>query len=197
VAIDHGILRENLRRFYDFTDKVVLYVGAGGRQLLAPSIKTAKLIAIDQNARSLQELQRSLADHRLPSVETIASRFEDITIRGDVVYFEFCLHEMADPDKALLQARTLAPDTVVFDHSPNSGWTFHAAEEDEVRRSAAALERFGVRRREQFSTNQLFRDHAELLAKISVQGGVAITRAEKFVGTTAIVIPMRYELVLV
>jgi len=37
MAMDYGKLTENLGRFYDFTDKVVLFVGAGGRQLLDPA----------------------------------------------------------------------------------------------------------------------------------------------------------------
>lgn len=37
MAADYEQLSENLRRFYDFTDKVVLFVGAGGRQNERPS----------------------------------------------------------------------------------------------------------------------------------------------------------------
>lgn len=196
MATDYGLLTENLRRFYDFTDKVVLYVGAGGRQLLDPSFKTRKLIAIDQNAESLQELEANVAAKSMLNVDVLASRFEDITVRGDVVYFEFCLHEMANPEKALRQARTLAPDAVVFDHLPDSEWVFYGAEEDNVRLSAAAMERFGIRRREEFSTEQRFQDHADLLAKVSVQGPVAIERAQRFADATNIVIPMRYGLAL-
>jgi ubiquinone/menaquinone biosynthesis C-methylase UbiE len=196
VAIDYGTLRNNLRCFYDFQDKVVLYVGAAGRQLLDPSIKTRKLIAIDQDVSALQELKANVEAESISKVELLPSRFENITVRGDVVYFEFCLHEMADPERALHKARTLAPDTVVFDHLPDSDWVFHAAEEDEVLRSVAAMERFGVRCRQQFSTNQHFRDHAELLAKVSVQGAMAVERAQRFAGTTDIVIPMRYGLAL-
>src|ERR1017187_10295006 len=57
---------------------------------------------------------------------------------------------------------------------PGSEWVFCGAEEDKVRRSAEAMERFGVRRRETFRTEQRFRDHAGLLAKVTVQGATAI-----------------------
>ena len=40
MAVDLQVLTENLVRFYDFSAKVVLYVGAGGRQLLDPSAGT-------------------------------------------------------------------------------------------------------------------------------------------------------------
>ena len=196
MAADYGLLTENLRRFYDFTDKVVLYVGAGGRQLLDSSFKTRKLVAIDQNAELLQELKTKVAAQSMSNVDVLASRFEDITLRGDVVYFEFCLHEMENPEKTLKQAKTLAPDTVVYDHLPDSEWIFYGAEEDKVRLSTAVLERFGIRRREEFCTDQRFQNHAELLAKMSGQGPVAIERVQRFADATNIVIPMRYGLAL-
>jgi hypothetical protein len=195
LATDYARLTQNLLRFYDFTDRVVLFVGAGGRQLLHPSAGTKKLIAIDQDVEALRELAANVAAEGIrDSVEVIGSNFEDVALSGDVVYFEFCLHEMADPQKALTHARNLARDIVVFDHTPGSEWIFYGAEEDKVRRSAEAIEHFGLRRRERFHTEQRFEDYAELLAKVSAQGPAAIQRTERFAGATNIVIPMRYEL---
>ena len=197
MAVDYRELSENLRRFYDFTGKVVLYVGAGGRQLLDASTAVRKLIAIDQNPESLIGLQRSIAVKGLKdSVEVVASRFEDVDLSSNAVYFEFSLHEMDNPEKALAHAVTLAPEIVVFDHLPKSEWVFYAAEEDKVSRSTEAMERFGVRRRETFHTEQRFQHYEELLAKISGQGRVAIERAQRFAGATDIVIPMDYQLML-
>jgi ubiquinone/menaquinone biosynthesis C-methylase UbiE len=197
LAVDYGKLTENLGRFYDFTGKVVLFVGAGGRQLFDASIRVKKLVAIDQDVESLKELKTNIAAKGMQnSVDVIGSSFEDVTLSGDVVYFEFCLHEMVEPLKALTHARTLAPDIVVFDHSPGSDWAFHAAEEDKVRRSAEAMKRFGLRRRLTFRTEQRFQDHAELLAKVAGQGAIAIERAQRFAGVRNIVIPMSYELAL-
>ncbi len=195
LATDYAQLTENLLRFYDFTNKVVLFVGAGGRQLLAPSAGTKKLIAIDQDVEALRELAANVAAKGIQdSVEVVGGKFEDVALSGDVVYFEFCLHEMADPQKALTHAKNLARDIVVFDHSPGSEWIFYGAEEDKVRRSAQAMERFGLRRRERFHTEQRFEDYAELLAKVSAQGPTAIQRTQRFAGATKIVIPMGYEL---
>jgi precorrin-6B methylase 2 len=197
LAADYGQLTRNLNRFCDFTGKVVLFVGAGGRQLLDPSIRTRKLIAIDQDVEALSQLKTNVAAKGMQGcVDIVGSSFEEVALRGDVVYFEFCLHEMEDPQKALFHARTLAQDIIVFDHLPGSDWVFHAAEEDKVRRSAEAMERFGVRRRETFCTEQRFRDHAELLVKVAGQGAIARQRAQRFAGTTNIAIPMSYELAL-
>ncbi len=194
MATDYAQLTRNLLHFYDFSNKVVLFVGAGGRQLLEPSAGTKKLIAIDQDVEALRELAANVvAKGMQDSVEVVGGKFEEVALSGDVVYFEFCLHEMADPRTALTHARNLAPDIVVFDHSPDSEWIFYGAEEDKVRVSAEAMERFGLRRSEKFHTEQRFLDYAELLAKVSGQGPAAIQRTQCFSGATNISIPMRYE----
>jgi hypothetical protein len=195
LATDYAQLTANLLSFYDFKNKVVLFVGAAGRQLLDISAGTKKLIAIDQDVEGLRELAAKVAATGLQeSVEVIGRSFEDVALSGDVVYFEFCFHEMADPYNALTHAKNLARDVVVFDHSPGSEWIFYGAEEDHVRRSTQAMERFGLRRHEGFHTEQRFADYAELFAKVSPQGPTAIRRVQRFVGAANIVIPMDYEL---
>ena len=195
MATDSAKLTENLSRFYDFTDKVVLFIGAAGRQLLDPATRTKKLIAIDKDVETLRVLKANIAAQGLQdSVEVVGASFEEVTLHGAVVYFEFCLHEMDDPERALIHAKSLAPDIVVYDHSPGSEWIYHGAEEDKVSRSFTAMERFGIRRRQTFHAEQRFGNYAELLAKVSPQGPLAIERAQRFAGATDIVIPMRYEL---
>jgi hypothetical protein len=195
LATDYAKLTENLSRFYDFTDKVVLFIGAAGRQLLDPAIRTRKLIAIDKDVEALHELRMQLRAKGLQdSVEVVGARFEEVTSHGDVIYFEFCLHEMDDPDKALVHAKSLAPDIVVYDHSVGSEWIYYGAEEDKVSRSSAAIEPFGIRRRQTFHAEQHFGNYAELLAKVTPQGPLAVERAQRFAGITDIVIPMAYEL---
>ena len=195
MATDYAKLTENLCRFYDFRDKVVLFIGAAGRQLLDPATRTRKLIAIDRDVEALRELKANIIAQGLQdSVEVVGASFEEVTSHGDAVYFEFCLHEMDDPEKALVHAKSLAPDIVVYDHSPGSEWIYYGAEENKVSRSSAAMERFGIRRRQTFHAEQWFGNHAELLAKVSPQGPVAIARAQRFAGATNIVIPMGYEL---
>ena len=195
MATDYAKLTENLTRLYDFTDKVVLFIGAAGRQLLDPKIRTKKLIAIDKDVQALRDLKAKIVAQGLQdSVEIIGASFEEVTLGGDAVYFEFCLHEMDDPAKALIHAKSLAPDIVVFDHSPGSEWIYHGAEEDKVSRSFATMEHFGIRRRQTLHAEQRFANYVELLAKVSPQGSLAIERARRFAGAVDIVIPMSYEL---
>jgi hypothetical protein len=197
LAVDHEELTGNLRRFYNFTGKTVLCVGQEGRQFLDPSFKTKKLVAIDRNVEALGELKKKIAGQVAQgSLGVLGAEFEEVTLSGDTVYFEFCLHETVDPQKTLAHARALAPDVVVFDHSPGSDWSFYVAEEERVRRSAEAMKRFGIRRRETLHVQQHFKDYVELLAKVAEQGTVAIQRVQRFAGTTNIVIPMNCELAL-
>jgi hypothetical protein len=196
MAVDTSALRFNLHRFYDFTGKTVLYVGAGNRQIFDLSVGR-KVIAIDRAAEALHEASMREAAARAGTLlEVVPADFAAVRARGDVAYFEFCLHEMVEPDRALAHARTLATDVVVFDHSPGSSWSFYAAEDAAVRRAAEAAERLGVRRRESYYAEQVFRDHAELLAKLAGQGPVAIERVRRFEQTKNIAIPMPYGLAL-
>lgn len=197
MAADHALLTRSLSGFYDFAGKVVLLVGAGHGQLLDPTISAKKLIAVDHDLAALREFQTKFS--ALPAktpIEVFHGKFEKVTDPADVVYFEFCLHEIADPFAALKRARTLAPDVVVFDHSPSSKWIFYAAEEALVRRSASAMQNFGIRRSAFIRTTQTFRTGAELLSKVSAQGPVAVSRAERFVNSTDFAIPMMCELAL-
>ena len=195
MATDYAKLTENLCRFYDFTGKVVLFIGAAGRQLLDPAAGTRKLIAIDKDVEALRQLKAHIVAKGLQdSVEVVGASFEEVTCHGDAVYFEFCLHEMDDPEKALTHAKSLAADIVVYDHSPGSEWIYYGAEENKVSRSSAAMEHFGVRRRQTFQAEQRFGNYTELLAKVRPQGPLAIERAQRFAEATNIVIPMSYEL---
>ena len=195
MATDYAQLTANLCSFYDFTDKVVLFVGAAGRQLLDPSAHTKNLIAIDKDVAAISELQAAIAAKGLQnSMQAIAADFADVTLSCDAVYFEFCLHEMHDPESTLRHAKGLAPDIVVYDHSPGSEWIYYGAEEDKVARSAAEMERFGIRRHQALHAEQKFATFAELLAKVTPQGPLATERVQHFAGSTNIVIPMSYEL---
>lgn len=172
-------------------------MGAGGGQLLDPKVATAETVLVDRNLEALAEPNIVSARNGAPGcVRSIAADFNDVEVRGDVVYFEFCLHEMDDPQKAIDHARTLAPDVVVFEHSPGSDWVFYAAEEEQVYRSAQALAQAPVKSQQNVYAEQVFKDHAELVAKLSTQGERALQRAIRFAGETNIVIPMKCTLVL-
>jgi len=195
MAADYEQMAQNLRRFYDFSGKEVLAIGAG--QLMDLVRDTKKLIVIDKDSAAIRSWEaRVVAEHLQGRVEVIHADFCETSPRGDVVYFEFCLHEMSDPGQALRHALTLAPEVLIFDHLPDSEWAFHAVEEDKVRRSTDVLAGFACTRRQAFRTEQRFPEYQQLLEKVACQGQLALQRAERYRGTADIAIAMTYGLTL-
>lgn len=157
----------------------------------------AEVVLIDRNAQELEATNFShLGSEKHERIRTVGADFQEVNIPGDVAYFELCLHEMDQPQQAIIHAQALAPDVVIFEHTPDSEGVFHAAEEDKVRRSTEAVQHFNIRRRESFRAQQAFKDYLELAAKLRTQGDLAMKRAGRFLRATDIVIPMSYELLL-
>ncbi len=197
MAADYEQMAQNIRQFYSFSGKKVLGVGAGGGPLTNLVLESRKLIVIDKDPAAIRQWEaRVIAEGLQNRVDVIRADFCETSPRGDVVYFEFCLHEMNDPVQALRHALALAPEVLVFDHLPDSEWAFHAAEEDKVRRSTDALADFACARRQAFRTEQRFPEYRQLVEKVSCQGEVALQRAERYRGVTEIAIPMTYGLSL-
>jgi len=197
MAADYQQMVQNIREFYSFSGKKVLAVGAGNGPLTDLVLEARKLIVIDKDPTAISQWQGQIAAERLQDrVDVIHADFCETSPRGDVVYFEFCLHEMNDPGQALRHALTLAPEVLVFDHLPDSEWAFHAAEEDKVRRSTDALADFACTRRQEFRTEQRFPEYQQLVEKVSCQGKVALQRAQRYRGAADIAIPMTYGLTL-
>ena len=197
MAADYKQMAQNIREFYSFSGKKVVAVGAGGGPLTDFVLESRKLIVIDKEPAAIRFWETKVSAEGLQDrVQVIHADFCETSPRADVVYFEFCLHEMNDPARALQHALTLAPEVLIFDHLPDSEWAFHAAEEDKVRRSTDALADFACTRRKAFHTEQRFPQYQQLVEKVSPQGKVALERAERYRGMTDIAIPMTYGLTL-
>lgn len=188
---------QDLRNFYDFTGKQVVAVGVGGGRLIGVAHGAKKLIAIDHGMVAIQQLEAAIAAEGLrQKVEVVCADFLASSFSGDVVYFEFSLHEMDDPEQALRHALSMAPEVVIYDHLPGSPWIFHTLDEEKVVRGTSALAKFDCVRHQTFRLEQYFPDHQQLLEKISCHGQLAVARAERFRGRNGIVIPMAYALTL-
>jgi tRNA A58 N-methylase Trm61 len=197
MAADYKQMLQNIKEFYSFSGKKVLAVGAGAGPLTDLVLESRKLIVIDKEPAAIRFWETKVSAEGLQDrVKVIHADFCESSPRADVVYFEFCLHEMNDPAQALQHALTLAPEVLIYDHLPDSEWAFHAAEEDKVRRSTDALADFACTRCKAFHTEQRFPQYQQLVEKVSPQGKVALERAERYRGMTDIAIPMTYGLTL-
>jgi hypothetical protein len=197
LVVDRRKLALDLFNFYNFKDKIVLYVGAGGHQILCPEMSPAKVVAIDSDSKSLQGF-RNEANSKWSGIpiQFVPTRFEAIDLPGDVVYFEFCLHLMNNPGVALEHAHSLALEIVVMDHLLESEWTFYSGEEPKVLLSTRAIESFGIKRRELKNTVQRFDDYPQLLTRLSEQGEKSTRRILSLREAKDIKIKMDYALYL-
>ncbi len=198
MPADYRKMVADLLAFCELKGKTVLAVGAGGGHLVEYGRTARKVLALDSDPQALEKLRESLRAAGLGDrFELVLGDFFGTSLEADVVLFEFCLHEMPDPGAAVEHARALAPDVVVFDHSPGSEWSTVAAEELRVAASWAALGRFPVKKARTYETVQAFANYDQLYEKVKSQGPASLARIEAYKGRTDIRIPMTYGLALI
>lgn len=197
MATDVMQIVENLLRFYDFNNKTIVSVGAGGGQFVEYGRTAKAVIAIDNDSHALDMLKVILEKKGLSGkFDLINGDFCMVDEKGDVVLFEFCLHEMENPTEALLHAQKLAASILITDHWPSSEWAFIVDEKEKAEKSWAAIHQLNPKKVECFNAFQFFNDYDELYLKVKVQGDKTIERIEKYRGTENIVIPMSYGFAL-
>jgi 2-polyprenyl-3-methyl-5-hydroxy-6-metoxy-1,4-benzoquinol methylase len=199
MATDPEAVVRNLCEVYDFADKTVLSVGAGGGQFIEYGRRARRVIAVDEDPAAIRVLGTRVQEKGLSDrLEIVTSNFLQAEHKADAVLFEFCLHEIPDARSALRHAEELAPDVVVIDHAPDSQWAYYVDEVEKVEKSSRAIHERGVLSERTFRGEQRFADYAELYAKVSPQGEKAIGRISKFVHRReSIVIPMAYVVVVI
>jgi SAM-dependent methyltransferase len=198
MATDYPKLIANLLAFYDFKDKTVIDVGAGGGQLVEYGRIAGKVLALDSDPQALEKLRENLKiagleDKFLP----VLGDFFKVELKADVVLFEFSLHEMSDPGAAVERGRSMASAVVVFDHWPGSEWAYVGAEDQKVAASWASLGCFPVKKKEMHEAVQFFSDYEELFQRVKGQGETSLARIAGYKGQTGIRIPMSYGLALI
>ncbi len=197
MVTDITLVLANLTGFYEFDNKTVVHVGAGGGQFIRYAVLARHVIAVDPDPAAIERLRLAVNAAQLGGTFTLRQAlFETVADPADVVFFEFCLHEMDDPDAALRHARRIAPETVVIDHAPDSRWAWYTAETEKAARSWAAVERAGIRRETCCTGLQRFNNGSELLEKVQPQGEPAVSRALNHAGPGPIEIEMTYRIAL-
>jgi SAM-dependent methyltransferase len=197
MATDIAAILRDLESCYDFTGKSVIHVGAGGGQLIGYAGKTRNVLGVDPDAVAVERLNAAIRERNLEDrFRVLQADVKSVSARADVVFFEFCLHEIVDPLTALRHAQTLAPEVLVVDPAVDSRWAWYLCETEKAQRGWSAVERFPLAFDRTFPGEQHFHDHAELLARIEVLGECVIRRAQEFRGRTDFTIDMPYRVVL-
>lgn len=197
MVTDINKIIENLLSFYDFKDRTVISVGAGGGQLIDYGHLAGQICAIDNDATALDSLKKQIEKEGLESKYIlICEDFYRASLKADVVFFEFCLHEMRDATAALKHAQSMAPEILIFDHFPGSQWAYITSEDEKVIASWNAVASFSLLKKRTYYAVQRFKNYEELYQKVKIQGKQSLDRIQKFKFRTDFEIPMSYGLAL-
>lgn len=188
---------DNLTAFYPLEGKRIIHVGVGGGILTGYSGTAKEIVGIDSNPAIEPILAAKLkAENLTGKFQVRIMDFIDYAQRADVVFFEFCLHEMENPLASIMHALTIAPTVLIADHSRNSQWSWYGCETEKLERSWTAINQFDVRHRAKFEETQRFDSFEDLHQKLSVLGAESLARIELLRNEHPIGIPMPYEVCL-
>lgn len=194
---DPNRIINNLLEFYDFKDKILLSVGAGGGQFIAYARFAKHVIAVDNDSKALKTLAQKIKNQHLEDKFTlIHSDFMNIKEKADVILFEFCLHEMDNHQKVLNHAKKLSRDIIISDHDIKSEWAYIGNETEKSIISWNIISKNIVIKKRQYSTIQTFNSYNDLYNRIKEQGDISINRIKIFKNKKDIEIIMRYNFAL-
>ncbi len=198
MATDIHAILKNLLAFYDFGGKDVLHVGAGGGQLIGYAHLPRSIRAIDCDPGAAEKLKEKVRASGLESKFSIeVGDFCATRLQADVVFLEFCLHEMEDPGLALSHAASLAPHILIVDHAPDSEWSYFCCEMEKIEASWRAIEQAPPRRTKTFQGWQRFATYEELAGRLSGLGDEARRRIGRLASSRDIEISMPYGMALI
>jgi hypothetical protein len=193
MAADIKKIIRNLMKFFDFNNQTIISVGAGGGQFIEYGHASKQVIAIDNDKDALVRLENNLLKSGLlDKFMLINADFYLVHKKGDVVMFEFCLHEMKDPESAIFHALTMAPNVLIIDHWPNSAWAYTVDEIEKVINCWEAVRKFNCKKIQRYDTVQSFQDYNELFQKVKVQGENSVNRIRQYRDKKDFTIPMSY-----
>ncbi len=198
MATDLNAVLRNLISFYNFHAKNVIHVGAGGGQLIGYATDAHHVIAIDSDEYAAQKLAKKIEEANLEQKFTVLHQdFLTLDATGDVVLFEFCLHEINNPLDAIEHAQELADDILIIDHSPDSKWSWYIGETDKLKKSYQAIRAHRIRRESLKEAVQFFNNYDELASKVAGLGDEVLYRIKFLKSKTNFTIPMTYRLILI
>lgn len=188
---------DHLNEFYSLADKKIIHVGVGKGTFLDYTRHAASILAIDNKAANEKTLNDKIYNECLSKKCTVKIMdFMECDEKSDVVFLEFCLHEMKDQTAILKHAKSLANDVVIIDHAPKSEWTWYTDEAEKVNVSWNQIAKFGAMKTQDCEGFQIFSSYSDLKHKIGSSDDIAIDRIKEFEGDKQIRISMPYRMCL-
>jgi ubiquinone/menaquinone biosynthesis C-methylase UbiE len=197
MATDVKKIINNLLNFYNFDDQIILSIGAGGGQFIEYGQNSQHIFAIDNDNKALIKLKKAVQTRQLEDKYTLLNLdFFEVWNKADVVFFEFCLHEIKDPKAAINHALILAPNILIIDHWPGSEWSYIVDEKEKTEKSWKVIKTFEIKKVKHYTSSQFFNDYEELYSKVKSQGARTIKRINQYRDKKKFTISMSYGLVL-
>ena len=198
MGINISEIINNLDGFYSLNGKTIIHVGIGSGLFTGYTNSAKKIFAYDNNPTIENILRDKLIKERtLDKYEINITDFFKCKNKADVVFFEFCLHEIVNPLKALEFAKTISDDILIIDHAKNSEWSYYTLETEKLQKSRAAISTFKIKKHCTFDEYQYFGNFNSLKTKLSILGEECMNRIVKFEYKSDINIPMPYEICLI
>jgi hypothetical protein len=195
LATDIQLVISNLNSCFDFSDKTVIHVGAGGGQFIGYASRARHVLGVDPDPEAVARLQAAIAAKGLTErFTTMTADFSVVSEKADVVFFEFCLHEIENPQASLRHACSLAQKVLIIDHQRDSRWSWYCGEDEKVERGWTAAEKYATTLDRSFVARHVFHDYSELQAKVASQGEPALSRIKEFLAAKDFAIEMAYRI---
>ena len=191
MATDLSAIVARLRGFRDPAGLDVLAVGCGGGQLAGYLQEARTVTALDIDGEALERFHAAFrqVSGRTPD-RCIVGGLEAWDGAADLVFLEFCLHEMPDPADAVQTAVQRAAEVLVADHYRGSPWALCTGEADKVERLWRALEGLHPAAFQSVEALQRFDDYEQLRGRVGGQGREAIEHIQRYRGERDLRIPM-------
>ena len=154
-------------------------------------------MAVDCSKKAIEELKNVIInDNSQGKYELVNDRFENIDCNGDVVVFEFSLHEFPDVPRAIEHAFDMTKEVIIAEHASDSEWICLADEDHNAKRVEEAIKDWEIKRKDEYCAIKEFEDYDDLKRKLGVDEEQSEThRICEYRGRKEIKIQMKYRIV--
>jgi phage terminase large subunit len=198
MIIDKQQITQNLLRFYDFENKVMIYVGTSIEPVIRLSQIAKRVVVLNNDVEAMEGFLDFVRNNGLEEKFDIKScDFDNMNIQGDVILFEFSLHKMENPCEVVKKSLQYVSDVVILDHWSSSEWLYYIAEEANVSACWKAIHSMSPRKSKLHACVRYFPKYEDLKNTLKHKGDISLGRTNLLNKRTNICIAMLYNLALI